>query len=259
MPPPDLGVPMSDGERIVSPGVIEDLPATVATILEGFVATVVSAIGPQLDSVVLFGSAAEGRLRPASDVNLLVVADGLTLAQLDSMRLALREGRAAARLTVMFVEKAELAQAMEAFALKFTDIKARHRVLYGKSPLESLQITREAALRRVHQVLLNLRLRLRESYILEGDHEERLAQIVTDVIGPIRASAATLLALAEGRTLAPKPALEALLGTGDWGAALNDLSAVHRGEHLTPGQTRRLFGDVLRLLAALDTKAHELR
>ena len=249
---------MSDGARVISAGLIADLPAAVATILEDFVGTVVRAVGPQLDSVVLFGSGAEGRLRSTSDVNLMVVADGLTLTQLDSMRLVLREGRAAARLTVMFVEKAELAQAMEAFALKFTDIKARHRVLYGNSPLESLQITREAALRRVHQVLLNLRLRLRESYTLDGDHEERLAQIIADVVGPLRASAATLLALAGGTSLAPKLALEAYLGGGQWTAVLNDLSAVHRGEHLAPGQTRRLFGDVLRLLATLDARAHEL-
>jgi predicted nucleotidyltransferase len=254
----DLGVLMLDGERVISPGLIENLPTTVATVLEEFVAAAVRAVGPRLDSVILFGSGAEGRLRPTSDVNLLVVADGLTLPELDSMRLALREGRAAARLTVMFVEKAELAQAMEAFALKFTDIKARHRVLYGKSPLESLQITREAALRRVHQVLLNLRLRLRESYTLEGDHEERLAQIIADVVGPVRASAATLLALAGGRSLAPKLALEAFIGGGEWTAVLNDLSTVHRGEHLAPGHTRRLFGDVLRLLAALDARAREL-
>ncbi len=249
---------MHDSERVISPGLIADLPPTVATVLEDFVAALLRVAGTQLDSVILFGSAAEGRLRSTSDVNLLVVAEGLTLPQLDSVRLVLQGGRAAARLTVMFLERAELAQAMEAFAVKFTDIKARHRVLYGQSPLESLQITREATLRRVRQILLNLRLRLRELYALDGDHEERLARIIADVIGPMRASAATLIALMDGRTLAPKPALEELCAGGAWDEVLSELSAVHRDEHLPAGQTRRLFGEVLRLLAFLDGRACDL-
>jgi hypothetical protein len=148
---------------------------------------------------------------------------------------------------------------MEAFALKFTDIKARHRVLYGNSPLDSFEITRDAALRRVRQVLLNLTVRLRERYVIDGDHEEQLARILADITGPIRASAATLIALRDGRTLAPKAALEAIFaGDGSWASCLGGLSAVHRDEHLAPGATRRLFGEVLRLLIALDAVAYSL-
>jgi hypothetical protein len=246
------------GDRVIAPHLIEDLPRPVAEVLEDFVATLLQVTGPQLDSVILFGSAAEGRLRPTSDVNLLVVAAGFTLPQLDAARLALQSGRAAAGLTVMFLEKAELANAMEAFAVKFTDIKARHRVLYGNSPLESLVITRDAAIRRVRQVLLNLTLRLRERYVIDGDHEERLARILADVTGPIRASAAALLVLRDGRTLAPKEALEDIVRGSSLEECLGGLSAVHRDEHLPPGATRRLFGEVLRLLAALDANAHSL-
>ena len=247
------------GDRVIAPDLMEDLPPSVAVILEEFVATLLQSTGPRLDAVILFGSAAEGRLRSTSDVNLLVIAAGLTLPELDSVRLALHAGRSAAGLTVMFLEKSELANAMEAFALKFTDIKARHRVLYGKSPLDSFEITRDATVRRVRQVLLNLTVRLRERYVIDGDHEERLARILAEITGPIRASAATLVALRDGRTLAPKAALEAIFAAdGSWDACLSGLSAVHRDEHLAPGATRQLFGDVLRLLIALDSIAYSL-
>ena len=247
------------GDRVIAPELTEDLPPSVAVILEEFVAALLQSAGPQLDAVILFGSAAEGRLRSTSDVNLLVIAEGLTLPELDSVRLALHAGRSAAGLTVMFLEKSELANAMEAFALKFTDIKARHRVLYGKSPLDSFEITRDATLRRVRQVLLNLTVRLRERYVIDGDHEERLARILAEITGPIRASAATLVALRDGRTLAPKAALEAIFaGQGSWDFSLQGLSAVHRDEHLARGATRQLFGDVLRLLIALDSIAYSL-
>ena len=246
------------GSPVISPSLLEDLPRPVALVLEELVATLLEVAGPQLDSVILFGSGAEGRLRSTSDLNLLVVAGGLTLDKLDALRRAFLTGRSAAGLTVMFVEKAELPRAMEAFAVKFTDIKARHRVLYGNSPLESVEITREATVRRVRQVLLNLTLRLREQYVIDGEHEERLARIVADVTGPIRACAATLIALKDGRTLAPKIALEEVFAGGAWDECLTGISAVHRGEHLPPGATRRLYAEVLRLLVALDERAFSL-
>jgi predicted nucleotidyltransferase len=234
---------------------LADLPSPAARVLEELVTALVATAGSQLDSVILFGSGAEGRLRSTSDLNLLVVADGLTLEKLDAIRGAFLTGRAAAGLTVMFVEKAELPRAVDSFAVKFTDIKARHRVLYGSSPLESVEITREATVRRVRQVLLNLTLRLREQYVIDGEHEERLASIVADVTGPIRAGAATLIALEDGRSLAPKAALEEILAGAGWDECLAGISAVHRGEHLAPGATRRLYGEVLRLLVALDERA----
>jgi predicted nucleotidyltransferase len=243
-------------DRAISPSLIGDLPAPVALVLQDFVIALRTTIGPQLDSVVLFGSAAEGRLRPTSDINLLVLAEGLTLAQLDALRPTLHEGRAAVGLKVMFLESAELPHAMEAFAVKFSDIKARHRVLYGRSPLESLQITREAAVRRLRQVFLNLSLRLREQYVIDGDHEERLARLLADATGPIRAGAATLVALRDGRSLTPKAALEDLFAGDEWAECLRGLSAVHRDEHLPHGATRRLFGDALRLLVSLGAMAY---
>jgi hypothetical protein len=54
----------------LNPDLLRDLPPVVGAILEEFVAALDQAMGPQLESVILFGSAAEGRLRATSDVNL---------------------------------------------------------------------------------------------------------------------------------------------------------------------------------------------
>ena len=235
----------------LTPDLAKDLPPTVATILQEFVAALVYtfAATSALESVILFGSAAEGRLRPTSDVNLLVIASDWTLGQLDALRTPLRSGRAAAGLAVMFLKSTEVAAAVESFAVKFADIKARHRVLLGRSPFDSMQITREAALRRVQQVLLNLELRLRERYVMEGDRDESLEHMIAEATGPLRASAATLLLLRDERTVSPKAALEALFA--DRQASLEAVSAVHRGEHLPTGAARTLFMQVLSLITDL--------
>ena len=46
----------------------------------------------------------------------------------------------------------------------FADIIARHEVLYGPDPFIGLIVSREAALHRLLQVLVNLQLRLRERH-----------------------------------------------------------------------------------------------
>ena len=185
-----------------------ELPPEVREVLTDFLRSLAAGVGDSLKSVVLFGSAAEGRLRPTSDVNLLVLASGLDEARLTALREPLRAARAAVGLTVMFLEESEFADAREAFALKFADIKARHVVLFGADPLTGSDIPRAAAVRRLRQVLLNLKIRLRERYALDGDMNDRIAVFLADLTGPLRVSAATLLALQDGRDRAPKPALE---------------------------------------------------
>ena len=58
------------------------------------------------------------------------------------------------------------------------------------------------------QTLLNLILRLRESYISRGLREEQLVAIIADAAGPLRSCAATLLELEGGTAPSAKNALE---------------------------------------------------
>jgi hypothetical protein len=245
-------------DPVIASNLLADLPAPVATVLQEFTQALLTAAAGQTEAIILFGSAAEGRLRSTSDVNLLVIATELTMEQLDAIRMSLRAGAAAVGLAVMFLDSRQIGQAFEAFAVKFSDIKERHRVLFGRSPLDSIQVSRDAALRRLRQVLLNLILRLRERYAMDGDHEESLVRTLADVTGPLRASAAVLLALRDGRNRTPKAALEEFCAGDEWRECLAGLSAVHRGESLRAGAVRSLFSDVLRLLALLDAGVNAL-
>jgi predicted nucleotidyltransferase len=234
---------------------LHDLPATVREVLGEFVQALTEVIGPELECVLLFGSAAEGRLRPTSDVNVAVLAAKLNETQLNALRTALKAGRAAVGLTVMFLESAEFSDACESFGMKFADMKVRHRVLYGEDPFAGADIPRDAAIRRLRQVLLNLKLRLRERYAMDGDQDDRLALALADMTGPIRVSAATLLALRDGRDRPPKLALQEFCADPRWISCLDGLSAVHGGRVLSTERARRLVADVLDLLAALGAAA----
>ena len=186
-----------------------NVPADLQRLIDDLVASARTAFGDALRSVILYGSAAEGRLRATSDVNLLFVLTRFDAAA-NGFREAYRFAQSAGNVTAMFVLEPELADASQAFAQKFADISRRHEVLYGEDLVANLQIPRPALIARLRQVLLNLTIRLREQYVERSLRVEQCAIVVADTAGPLRTSAVSILEL-EGRgTLPPKEALEAL-------------------------------------------------
>jgi predicted nucleotidyltransferase len=202
----------------------ENLPETVRTGLATFLETARQAFGDDLAAVVLFGSAADGRLRPTSDVNVVVVLAGYDPARAAAIGDAYRLAQAAIRLSAMFIVESEIPAASEAFAVKFADIAARHVVLYGRDVFAGLTTSRAATLNRLRQVTLNLLLRLRETYVAGTPFPERLAYAAAEAVAPLRAAAATLLSLRDGETLPPRDALRRLADTAGQSSALDMIS-----------------------------------
>jgi hypothetical protein len=238
-----------------------DLPEVVARVLGQTVEAAVRALGDGLFSIVLFGSAAENRLRPTSDVNLLIVVNRFDPARVDALRPTLQQGRAAIRLAVMWLTLDELPAAGESFSVKFADIMRRHRVLYGNDPFEHFAVSRRAAIARVRQVLLNLVLRLRASYALESDREERLAYLIADAAGPLRASAAEILDVQGTPASNSREALELL--ARQWSSAkapalIASISQARETRRLEPGVTPRVFLEVIDLAGDLHRRAEAL-
>lgn len=220
------------------------LPVDRQAELDRFLDAARVAFAEDLVSVVLFGSAAEGRLRPTSDINLLLVLERFEPRRADQVRSALRAARASTRLEVMFLLRSELPDALDAFGVKFADILARRRVLHGVDPFAELAVPDAAIRARLLQVLLNLALRLRERYVLVSLREEQLATLIAENAGPLRSCAAALLRL-EGQTApAPKEALEQVvagLGIEEGAALLRLVSRSREQGALSPGEGPRVL------------------
>ena len=227
------------------------LPEPVSKGLTEFVEAAKSALGPDLRSIVLFGSAAEGRLRATSDVNVILVLERFDVERIDALREPLRTAHALIGLETMLILESEIYAAAEAFAVKFSDIRERHKVLWGSDPFQGLQPSRGAMLTRLRQILMNFILRTRERYALVSLREEQLARVVADAAGPLRSAAALILALEGTPSASPKTALETLAGEG-YREALENLSRARESAALPPGVAR---GTVLALIAL----AQELR
>jgi len=109
--------------------VSDQLPEAVRTTLTEFTAAAQQAFAEDLVSVALFGSAAEGRLRATSDVNVVLVLRRADPKKLEAIGEGYRFAHAAIRLSAMFILETEIGVAKDAFAVKFADIIARHEVL----------------------------------------------------------------------------------------------------------------------------------
>lgn len=216
-----------------------ELPTEVEKSINTFVEAAKAAFDTELLSVVIYGSAAEGRMRATSDVNMLLVLKSFDQAHADRLREPLRLAHATVQLNAMFLLESEVPMALEAFAVKFADIVARHRILFGSDPFANLDPPREALVRRLKQVLLNLQLRLRERYVLLSLREEQLALVIADAAGPLRSSAASLLNLEGQPVLAPKEALEKVvqeMNDARLTEALHEVSSAREDRQLAPGK-----------------------
>jgi predicted nucleotidyltransferase len=217
---------------------LSDLPSQVSRVLKEFIDAAHRAFARNLKSVILFGSAAEGRLRATSDVNVILLLAQFDQRGAEALREPLRVAQAAIRLSPMFIVEAELPSAITAFAEKFSDILRRRRILFGPDPFVGVTIPRAVVMARLDQVLLNLVLRLREAYVMRGLREEQLALAVADAAGPLRSSAATLLELQGKPTPSGKEALETIVkltAKKEWHEVLPRLSEAREKRILPAG------------------------
>jgi predicted nucleotidyltransferase len=236
----------------------EDYTQSVEIALAKFVGEAQAALGDDLKSIVLYGSAAEQKLRVTSDVNIVMVLNRFSAARIDLFREPFRLAHASVRLTAMFLLADEIPAAAEAFAVKFGDIISRHRVLHGDDPFLRLDISRAATVRRLQQVLLNLVLRLRHEYVLSSLREEQAAFAIADAAGPLRASAQTILQLEARAASSPKEALQILIGDADFAAfapLLPQISLARETSLLPAGSAAATLAQTIALAEALQHRA----
>jgi predicted nucleotidyltransferase len=128
--------------------------------IEEFIGKLKSASGADLESVVLYGSAAGGEFHPEfSDVNLLCVLHETSFAALVKVASAVEWWARLRHPAPLFMTRQEIQRSADVFAIEFLDMKERHRVLYGDDPLAGLEIP-------LHYHCAQVEYELREKVIL---------------------------------------------------------------------------------------------
>jgi len=149
------------------------------------------ASGKNLESVILYGSAARGDFRPgASDLNILCSVTVINLSELQRLAPVVswwtREMNEPAPL---FFLTEELRHSTDVFAIESLDIKRSHRVLFGKDVVADLEVPMNLHRVEVEHELRQLLLKLRQHVLHAGHNEMEFNAVMKRTIS----SAVTLL------------------------------------------------------------------
>jgi hypothetical protein len=132
--------------------------------------------GSALRAVVLYGSAVAGeRIARQSDLNVLVIADDLSLAKLRQAGAATRAWTEAGNPPPLIFTTEEWRGAADVFPMEYADILERHRVLHGALPAESLTVSPANLRRQLEQDARGKLLHLRQAFV--GVGEDRGSQL----------------------------------------------------------------------------------
>jgi predicted nucleotidyltransferase len=152
--------------------------------LEEFARRLDAALGENLVSLVLFGSAARGtHVEGRSDLNTLLVVRDAAVERLRAAAPIVSEWAKAGQPPPLIFSESEWRASADVFAIEIEDMREAHRILAGRDPFEGL-VTKRSDLRREleHEVRGKV-LRLRTEYAAAAADGKALEQLLNHSAG----------------------------------------------------------------------------
>jgi predicted nucleotidyltransferase len=223
--------------------------------LASLVESLAAALGPNLESVVLYGSAArDDHAGRGSDLNVLVVVTDGSPVRLEPASAAERRWRKDGNPPLLFVTAEWMRNSADVFPIEFTDMLASHRVLHGRDPLEGTQVASRNLRLQCEHDLRSLVLKLRAAYLDANGRAGALEDLVAASFGSVAAVARASLRLAgEEIPLRSEEVVDAAARRFRLEAApLRAALEVKRGRRIKDkGEMRRVFLEYFDQVAAL--------
>jgi hypothetical protein len=149
--------------------------------LDQLVARLTKALGQDLVSVVLYGSAARGEHHANfSDINILCALAEVTPLQLRASEPVFRWWMNLGNPPPLMLSEHEVLTSTDCFAIEFHDIQQHHRILYGKDVVSQLNVDRKFYRAQVERELRAKMLRLRTKAASILSEKEALARLLAD-------------------------------------------------------------------------------
>src|SRR5271156_1457922 len=147
--------------------------------ISDFVSRLRAAAGTNLESVILFGSAAAGDFHPEfSNVNLFCVIRDSSFAALQSLAPAVKWWNAQKQPPPLFMTHDEIKRSVDVFTVELIDMQQHHRVLFGEDVVQGLSIPAN-----LHRIQVEYELReklalLRQHLLLASGNDSRLWELL---------------------------------------------------------------------------------
>ncbi|WP_439643119.1 MAG: nucleotidyltransferase domain-containing protein [Gemmatimonas sp.] len=227
---------------------------SAAMTLDMLVEQLRQAHGDTLKAVVLYGSAASGEdVAGRSDLNVLVIADALSLHTLRALGQTMRAWQEAGHPPVLEMRTSEWLSSADIFPMEYADILERHRVLYGVLPLDGIVVGTAELRLQVEQEAMGKLLRLRRAVMTAGTDAGRQQEL-------LRASLSALLVVFRGvMRLHGEPPPRDAAQVIQWvstrcgfdAAPFETVAALKRGTAMPAGATEQVLEGYVQGMSAL--------
>ncbi|GAC1618869.1 MAG: hypothetical protein NVS9B13_07390 [Candidatus Acidiferrum sp.] len=235
---------------------------TMETILTDLVMRLKEFAADNLESVILYGSAARGDYHEAhSDLNVLCTLRSLSVAELARIAPAITwwctEKKEPAP---MLFTSQELQHSAAVFSIELLEIQKSHRVLYGPDVVSGISVPMNLHRLQVEHDLRIVILKLRQRFLHASKKPEELSGILADSISSVRTLLRhALIALGEEPPATPHDLFAQIVSVCGADAAALDRVWHARTTRLPADETSGVYGAYLatldKVISTLDRHA----
>jgi len=180
-------------------------------LLKNLVEHLHEAAGANLESVIVYGSAARGDFREGrSDLNVLCTMRLLGMEELARVAPIVKWWTSAEKQSApLFFMRHELERSADVFAIELLDMQENHQVLYGSDVIEGIQVPLNLHRIQVEHDLRTVLIKLRQHFVRETANPRELSAILAKSFSSVMTLLRhTLLAVQAKAPPAPKEVIE---------------------------------------------------
>ena len=160
---------------------LERLSGPARELVVPYVHEMIGLLGENIKSVVVFGSAIGKDFIPKrSNINLLIVCERVSLADLKKSLKLVSEGRKKGIVAPLFLTKTHMETSSDVFPIEFLEMKDFHTVIYGDETFDSLAIGTENLRLECEEQLKGKLIRLRQAYLEIGTNARQMECVLTE-------------------------------------------------------------------------------
>ena len=159
--------------------------------LTSFVEQIKKALGNNLKSFIVYGSAATGELYKDSDYNTLIVMEVIDAKTLKTLSKPVDAWVKMGQPIPMIFTMDSMKASQDVFPVEFFDIRENHIVLFGEDVFKGMEISTDNLRLEIERELKSKLIRLRQSFILTGGNTKKVKLLLVRSIS-------TFIALLKG-------------------------------------------------------------
>ena len=155
------------------------IPQKPDEIFEAFTADYTAVFGAELESIILYGSAARGEyVAGRSDINFMIVLSDAGIENIDRAMPLVATWHKSRVSTPLFLTKNYINLSLDTFPIEFLTMKAAYKVVFGQDMLKDLAFEKGFVRLQCERELKGKLLQLQQRFIETGGTAKKTTQLI---------------------------------------------------------------------------------